>query len=160
MVGVLLRGMAFLPTGYPGSRLTLPVMQGGVHASLPEAHGELEIPDDVNLSDLIEAANHFDVLNAPIDGRPFEFQLRRAGRTMRDACRERRRRMTVAAQISAELTSFFAMLSAQRGHGIEEIAARLMELSTKAEENGEQNARLTAENAGAAVNRQRQRSRA
>jgi|ERR1022692_2170407 hypothetical protein len=30
--------------------------------------GELEIPDDVNLSDLIEAANHFDVLNAPIDG--------------------------------------------------------------------------------------------
>lgn len=29
--------------------------------------GELEIPDSVNLSDLIEAANEIDVLNAPID---------------------------------------------------------------------------------------------
>lgn len=30
--------------------------------------GELEIPDSVGMSDLIEAANEFDVLNAPIDG--------------------------------------------------------------------------------------------
>jgi hypothetical protein len=30
--------------------------------------GELEIPDSVSMSDLIEAANHFEVLNAPIDG--------------------------------------------------------------------------------------------
>lgn len=29
--------------------------------------GELEIPDSVNMSDLIEAANEIDVLNAPID---------------------------------------------------------------------------------------------
>lgn len=55
---------------------------------------------------------------------------------------------------------FFAMLSAQRGHGIEDIAARLMLVSTKAQENGEQYARLTAENATAACERERQRSRA
>jgi hypothetical protein len=29
--------------------------------------GELEIPDSVNMSELINAANHFDVLNAPIN---------------------------------------------------------------------------------------------
>jgi hypothetical protein len=29
--------------------------------------GELEIPDSVNMSELIEAANHIDVLKAPID---------------------------------------------------------------------------------------------
>jgi len=29
--------------------------------------GELEIPDSVNMSELIEAANYLDVLNAPID---------------------------------------------------------------------------------------------
>ena len=29
--------------------------------------GELEIPDSVNMSELIDAANHFDVLNAPIN---------------------------------------------------------------------------------------------
>jgi len=50
---------------------------------------------------------------------------------------------------------FFAMLSAQRGHSIEEIAARLMDLSSKAKENGERYARLTAENATAATERQR-----
>jgi hypothetical protein len=52
---------------------------------------------------------------------------------------------------------FFAMLASQRGHDIEEIAARLMELSAKAKENGEQYARLTAENASAATQRQRGR---
>lgn len=52
---------------------------------------------------------------------------------------------------------FFAMLAAQRGHGIEEIAAKLMDLSSKAQENGEQYARLTAENASAATGRQRSR---
>ena len=55
---------------------------------------------------------------------------------------------------------FFAMLAAQQGRGIEEIAARLMELSSKAKENGEQYARVTAENATAAAERGRQRSRA
>ncbi len=29
--------------------------------------GELEIPDSVNMAELIEAANHIEVLNAPID---------------------------------------------------------------------------------------------
>jgi hypothetical protein len=54
----------------------------------------------------------------------------------------------------------WCMMSAQRGHAVEEIAARLMEISTKAHENGEQYARLTAENATAASERGRQRSRA
>jgi hypothetical protein len=50
---------------------------------------------------------------------------------------------------------FFAMLCSQRGFGTEEIAARLMELSTKAQENGPHYAQLTAENAVAATERQR-----
>jgi hypothetical protein len=54
---------------------------------------------------------------------------------------------------------FFAFLSSQRGHRIEEIAARLMELSTKAQENGEQYARLTAENAAAASGSRHDRGR-
>jgi len=49
-------------------------------------------------------------------------------------------------------------MAAQRGWGAEEIAARLMELSGKAAENGEPYARVTAEKAAAACNRQ-QRSR-
>jgi hypothetical protein len=43
------------------------------------------------------------------------------------------------------------------GHGIEATAAQLMEESTKARENGERYARMTAENAAAAVAR-RERS--
>ena len=54
---------------------------------------------------------------------------------------------------------FFAMLCAQRNWGIPEIADRLMEVSTKAKENGPHYAQLTAENAVAATERQR-RSRA
>jgi hypothetical protein len=54
---------------------------------------------------------------------------------------------------------FFALLCAQRGHAIEEITARLMEESPKARENGERYARITAENATAAAERGRQRSR-
>jgi RepB DNA-primase C-terminal helical domain len=54
----------------------------------------------------------------------------------------------------------WCLMAAQRGHSIEEIAARLMELSTQAQENGEQYARLTAENAWAAADRGNQRSRA
>ena len=46
------------------------------------------------------------------------------------------------------------------GHGMDAIADRLMELSSKAEENGERYARLTAENAVAAAGRQRGRQRA
>jgi len=54
----------------------------------------------------------------------------------------------------------WCLMAAQRNHGIEEIAAKLMDLSGKARENGEQYARLTAENAAAAAERGRQRSRA
>lgn len=54
---------------------------------------------------------------------------------------------------------FFAMLCAQRGWGIQEIAGRHMELSTKAQENGQRYADITTENAVAATERQR-RSRA
>jgi hypothetical protein len=53
----------------------------------------------------------------------------------------------------------WALMAAQRGRGIEEIAERLMQLSTKARENGEQYARITAENATAAAAKGRQRSR-
>ena len=51
---------------------------------------------------------------------------------------------------------FFCLMAAQRGKSIEEIAARLMEESAKARENGEAYARLTAENATAAVARKPQ----
>jgi RepB DNA-primase from phage plasmid len=54
---------------------------------------------------------------------------------------------------------FYAKMAADRGHGIEEIAARLMELSTKAKENGERYARTTAENATAASENQQKRAR-
>jgi hypothetical protein len=55
---------------------------------------------------------------------------------------------------------FFALCAAQRRHSIEAIADRLMELSTKAKENGPSYARITAENATAAAERGRQRNRA
>jgi RepB DNA-primase from phage plasmid len=48
---------------------------------------------------------------------------------------------------------FWSMMAAQRGFGIDAIASRLMELSSKAQENGELYARMTAENATAAVSR-------
>jgi hypothetical protein len=51
-------------------------------------------------------------------------------------------------------------MAAQRGHAIDEIATKLMELSSKAKENGEQYARITAENATAAADRGRRSSRA
>ena len=54
---------------------------------------------------------------------------------------------------------FWALMAAQRGWGIQEIADKLTELSSKAQENGPQYARLTAENATAATERQK-RSRA
>jgi DNA invertase Pin-like site-specific DNA recombinase len=54
---------------------------------------------------------------------------------------------------------FYAMLCAQRNFSTEQIASRLMELSTKAQENGPHYAQLTAENAMAATERQK-RSRA
>jgi hypothetical protein len=46
---------------------------------------------------------------------------------------------------------FWSMMAAQRGFSIDAIAGRLMELSSKAKENGELYARLTATNATAAV---------
>jgi len=54
---------------------------------------------------------------------------------------------------------FFCLLAAQRGKTIEEIAARLMEESAKARENGEAYARLTAENATAAARKPQVRAR-
>jgi hypothetical protein len=53
----------------------------------------------------------------------------------------------------------WCMTAISWGHGIEATAAQLMEESTKARENGERYAQMTAENAAAAVER-RQRSRA
>jgi hypothetical protein len=50
---------------------------------------------------------------------------------------------------------FFAMLCAQRNWGIPEIADRLMQLSSKAKENGPHYAQLTAENAMATTERER-----
>jgi predicted flavoprotein YhiN len=55
---------------------------------------------------------------------------------------------------------FWCLMAAQRGHPIEEIAARLMQVSSKAKENGEQCARVTAENATVSANRGRNRSKA
>jgi hypothetical protein len=49
---------------------------------------------------------------------------------------------------------FWSLLAAQRGWDTESIAARLMEVSPKAKENGEEYARITAENATQAVSRQ------
>lgn len=54
---------------------------------------------------------------------------------------------------------FFAMLSAQRRHAVEEIAARLKELSSKAEENGARYAQITAENPAATVESKQQNGR-
>lgn len=48
---------------------------------------------------------------------------------------------------------FWCLMAAQRGWSIDTIAARLMQLSPKANENGESYARLTAENAAAAASR-------
>jgi hypothetical protein len=48
-------------------------------------------------------------------------------------------------------------MAAQRGGSIDEIASRLMGESEKAKENGVRYAQLTAENAVAAVERQRGR---
>jgi hypothetical protein len=54
---------------------------------------------------------------------------------------------------------FWSMLAAQRGFSIDAIAQRLMQLSAKAQENGELYARLTATNATATVFRQSERAR-
>ena len=55
---------------------------------------------------------------------------------------------------------FFALASARRAWSVEDIAAELVRLSEKARENGERYAVITAQNAAAAVERERQRSRA
>jgi len=54
----------------------------------------------------------------------------------------------------------WCMTAISWGHGVEETAARLMEESAKARENGEGYALLTSQNAAAAEARNRQRSRA
>jgi hypothetical protein len=54
----------------------------------------------------------------------------------------------------------FCLIARSWGHGIEEIAARLMEESPKARENGERYALQTAQNAAAAHERNRRRGRA
>ena len=48
---------------------------------------------------------------------------------------------------------FWCLLAAQRGWGIEDVAERLMQLSSKAAKNGETYARQTAEHAASAFNR-------
>jgi hypothetical protein len=47
----------------------------------------------------------------------------------------------------------WCLMAAQRGHGVEEIAARMMELSTKAAENGQNYTTRTAENATSTASR-------
>lgn len=54
---------------------------------------------------------------------------------------------------------FWSLVAAQRGFSIEAIAEQLMALSSKAQENGELYARLTATNAAAAAFRERERTR-
>ena len=54
---------------------------------------------------------------------------------------------------------FWSKVAAQRGFGIDAIAERLMQVSSKAQENGELYARLTATNATAAAFRERERTR-
>lgn len=53
----------------------------------------------------------------------------------------------------------FAIMAARRNWGAEDIAVKLMELSSKAHDNGESYARRTAQNAVAAVDRERERQR-
>ena len=53
----------------------------------------------------------------------------------------------------------FCLLAQDWGHGQDATAARLMEESTKAQQNGEKYARLTAEKAAQAVNRNRSQNR-
>jgi hypothetical protein len=54
----------------------------------------------------------------------------------------------------------WALMALRRGQSVEDTASRLAELSSKARENGEGYALRTAQNAAAAVDRERQRSRA
>lgn len=58
---------------------------------------------------------------------------------------------------------FWCMMAAQRGHSIEDIADKLLEVSAKAQENARRRdegyARVTAENAAAAAERGRKRGR-
>ena len=57
----------------------------------------------------------------------------------------------------------WCLMAAQRGHSVEDIAARLLEVSSKAQENARRHdegyARVTAENASAAAERGRKRGR-
>jgi hypothetical protein len=54
----------------------------------------------------------------------------------------------------------WTLMALRRGHTIEDTAARLAELSSKAAENGDSYALRTAQNAAAVVEKERQRSRA
>jgi hypothetical protein len=58
---------------------------------------------------------------------------------------------------------FWCMMAAQRGHSIEDIAARLLEVSAKAQENARRHdegyALITAQNAAAAAERGHKRGR-
>ena len=49
-------------------------------------------------------------------------------------------------------------MTAISGHGVKATAAQLMEASTKARENGERYAQITAENAAAVARRERSRA--
>jgi hypothetical protein len=54
----------------------------------------------------------------------------------------------------------WCLMALRRNHTVDETAARLAELSSKAKENGDSYALRTAQNAASAVERERQRSRA
>lgn len=54
----------------------------------------------------------------------------------------------------------WCLMALRRNHTVEDTAARLFQLSSKAQENGESYALRTAQNAAAVVDRERQRSRA
>ena len=69
-------------------------------------------------------------------------------------CKAHRRRETATGQTSAARISTGAMVCASWNFGIEETADKLMELSSKAKENGYEYAMATARNAAAAHQRQ------
>jgi hypothetical protein len=54
----------------------------------------------------------------------------------------------------------WCLMALRRNHSIDDTAARLAELSSKANENGDRSAVVATQNAAAAVDRERRTSRA
>jgi len=90
--------------------------------------------------------------------RPRPFEFKGTGLIIGGACRAPRS-TTVRADLTFQGQTVWGNDGGPKGHSIEEIASRLTELSSKAKENGERYALLTAQNATASTERQR-RSRA